>query len=122
MLLLKCGLSLKDGNAPLAVILFSIVALEKFSQTTENKITIQKRLKLSRDNQSVDDINAFHKGDQEDEEETEKSKINPLLDMENWLCSEGDHVSDEKSYMRRQVGFCSQWCLDNLCKFIFTEA
>ena len=27
------------------MILFSIIALEKFAQTTENKITIQKRLK-----------------------------------------------------------------------------
>ena len=54
-------MSLKDENTPLAVILFSIVALEKFSQTTENKITIQKRLKLSRDNQNVDDMNAFDK-------------------------------------------------------------
>ena len=27
------------------MILFSIIALEKFAQTTENKITVQKRLK-----------------------------------------------------------------------------
>ena len=36
--------NLQNKNAPPAVILFSIIALEKFAQTTENKITIQKRL------------------------------------------------------------------------------
>ena len=35
---------MQNRNAPPAVILFSIIALEKFAQTTENKITIQKRL------------------------------------------------------------------------------
>ena len=40
-----CLNCLQDENAPPAVILFSIIALEKFSQTTENKITVQKRLK-----------------------------------------------------------------------------
>ena len=35
---------MQNKNAPPAVILFSIIALEKFAQTTENKITIQKRL------------------------------------------------------------------------------
>ena len=104
------------------MILFSIVALEKFSQTTENKITIQKRLKLSRENQTVANINSFDKGTQEYADQSERSKVNPLLDMENWLCTKDDHISDEKSYMRRQVGFCSQWCLDNLCKYIITEA
>ena len=34
----------QNETAPPAVILFSIIALEKFAQTTENKITIQKRL------------------------------------------------------------------------------
>ena len=34
----------QNKTAPPAVILFSIIALEKFAQTTENKITIQKRL------------------------------------------------------------------------------
>ncbi|XP_006812624.1 RING finger and SPRY domain-containing protein 1-like [Saccoglossus kowalevskii] len=59
------------------VILFSIIALEKFSQTSENKITIK------------------HAG------------IAPLLMvLENWL--------SHHDYDMRQVGFCSQWCLDNL--------
>ena len=26
-------------------------------------------------------------------------------------------VGDEKDLAKRQVGFCAQWCLDNLCEF-----
>ena len=37
---------MQNDNTPPVVILFSIIALEKFAQTTENKITIQKRLQL----------------------------------------------------------------------------
>jgi hypothetical protein len=36
------------------------------------------------------------------------SAENPLLRLEPWA------VSDE--YSKRQVGFCSQWSLDNICK------
>ena len=36
---------------------------------------------------------------------------NPLCLLEDlW-------VGDEKDLAKRQVGFCAQWCLDNLCKF-----
>ncbi|XP_066996878.2 RING finger and SPRY domain-containing protein 1 [Anabrus simplex] len=68
----------EDINA--SVMLFSLIALEKFAQTSENKMTIKKRLEL-------------------------ESK-NPLLRLELWVDS--DH------YVERQVGFCAQWCLDNL--------
>lgn len=36
-------------------------------------------------------------------------KQNPLLRLEKW--------ATEEHYVRRQVGFCAQWCLDNLCKY-----
>jgi len=36
-------------------------------------------------------------------------KQNPLLELEKWVT--------ETHYVRRQVGFCAQWCLDNLCKY-----
>ena len=67
------------------VILFSLIALEKFAQTSENKATIKRRL---------------------DAEET-----SPLIQLEKWKNSE--------HYVRRQVGFCAQWALDNLCEYLF---
>ncbi|KAK6629470.1 hypothetical protein RUM43_003287 [Polyplax serrata] len=63
-----------------AVVLSSLIALEKFAQTTENKVTIKKRL--------------------------EAESKNPLLRLEKLVDS--DH------HLERQIGFCSQWCLDNL--------
>ncbi|XP_043248420.1 RING finger and SPRY domain-containing protein 1-like [Colletes gigas] len=62
------------------VALYSLIALEKFAQTSENKITIKKRLMAE--------------------------NPNPLLELEKW--------ATETHYVRRQVGFCAQWCLDNL--------
>ncbi|XP_076244487.1 RING finger and SPRY domain-containing protein 1 [Calliopsis andreniformis] len=62
------------------VVLYSLITLEKFAQTSENKITIKKRLMAE--------------------------KPNPLLELEKW--------ATETHYVRRQVGFCAQWCLDNL--------
>jgi len=32
----------------------------------------------------------------------------PLLQLEKWV--------DSPCYFKRQVGFCAQWCLDNICK------
>lgn len=71
--------NLNPDNNP-SVVLFSIITLEKFAQTSENKITIKKQLQA-------------------------QSK-NPLICLEKWINSE--------HYVRRQVGFCAQWCLDNL--------
>lgn len=34
---------------------------------------------------------------------------NPLLRLEKWVSSD--------NYLERQIGFCAQWCLDNLCKY-----
>lgn len=33
---------------------------------------------------------------------------NPLVKMEPWVTS--------SDFVERQVGFCAQWCLDNLCE------
>lgn len=63
-----------------AVALHSLVALEKFAQTGENKAAIRRALAAA---------------------------SWPLLDLERWR-------DDERDLMRRQVGFCAQWCLDNL--------
>ncbi|XP_065340282.1 RING finger and SPRY domain-containing protein 1-like isoform X2 [Cloeon dipterum] len=71
--------NLKEDMNP-SVILFSLVALEKFAQTTENKMTIQRYLK--------------------------EYETNPLLGLEQWI--------GNPDYVKRQVGFCAQWCLDNL--------
>lgn len=71
--------NLRDDINP-SVILFSLVALEKFAQTTENKVTIQKCLKAE--------------------------PLNPLIHLESWI--------NHPDYVKRQVGFCAQWCLDNL--------
>lgn len=71
--------NLDDKNDPV-VVLHSLIALEKFAQTSENKITIKKYF--------------------------ESENRNPLLALESMLSS-ADQV-------RAQVGFCAQWCLDNL--------
>ncbi|XP_046359890.1 RING finger and SPRY domain-containing protein 1-like [Haliotis cracherodii] len=65
---------------PPVVVLHSMVALEKFAQTSENKVTI---------NQSMKELSPH-----------------PLLVLEEWW-----HDSD---YVKREVGFCAAWCLDNL--------
>ncbi|KAL1131126.1 hypothetical protein AAG570_012363 [Ranatra chinensis] len=70
--------NLEDDIDPL-VTLFSLIALEKFAQTSENKMTIVNEL---------------------------ASAGNPLLKLETRLCS--------KDLVEAQVGFCAQWCLDNL--------
>ena len=66
--------------------MFSIIALEKFAQTSENKITIQKY------------FSAF--------------SSHPLVSLEPW-------AQEMQDFYKRQVGFCAQWCLDNLCKIFF---
>ena len=83
------------------MILFSIIALEKFAQTTENKITIQKKLQEIAGSKDNDEV------------------VNPMLKFETWEFLDKDkEETDGMFYMRRQVRFCSQWCLDNLCKLI----
>ena len=36
----------------------------------------------------------------------ENSENNPLLVLEKWF--------DDEDFLRHQIGFCAQWCLDNL--------
>ena len=36
------------------------------------------------------------------------SKGNPLEKLEA--------LKDDPDFVKREVGFCAQWCLDNLCK------
>ena len=80
----------QSPNACPAVILFSLVALEKFAQTRENKLTILKRLAAA--------------------------EPHPLLPLEAFL-EAWEHQEDQDEYwVKREVGFCAQWCLDNLCK------
>jgi len=72
--------NLESTTAP-PVTLFSLIAMEKFSQTQENKVTISKRL-----------ASLPH---------------NPLISLEK-------SEANSENFARRQVGFCAQWCLDNL--------
>lgn len=69
-------------DKPPPVTLFSLIAIEKFAQTSENKVTIQKWLGGL------------------------PSSQHPLLQLERCLTS--------PDFVSRQVGFCAQWCLDNL--------
>lgn len=71
--LLQC---LKLQSHP-TVMLFALIALEKFAQTSENKLTI-----------------------------SESSISDRLVTLEMW--------ADDPNYLKRQVGFCAQWSLDNL--------
>lgn len=71
--LLQC---LKLQSHP-TVMLFALIALEKFAQTSENKLTI-----------------------------SESSISDRPVTLELW--------ADDPDYLKRQVGFCAQWSLDNL--------
>lgn len=70
---------LNENNHP-CVILFALIALEKFAQTSENKTSIGKCLS--------------------------QGLNNPLRTLESWM--------NHTDFVHRQVGFCAQWCLDNL--------
>uniref|UniRef100_A0A4W4HFU2 Ring finger and SPRY domain containing 1 n=1 Tax=Electrophorus electricus TaxID=8005 RepID=A0A4W4HFU2_ELEEL len=72
---LSFGLSLSCAHP--TVMLFALIALEKFSQTSENKLTV-----------------------------SESCISNRLAVLESW--------TDHTDYLKRQVGFCAQWSLDNL--------
>ncbi|KAI4825711.1 hypothetical protein KUCAC02_021382 [Chaenocephalus aceratus] len=66
-----------SSEAHPTVMLFALIALEKFSQTSENKLTV-----------------------------SESCISNRLAVLESW--------AEHSDYLKRQVGFCSQWSLDNL--------
>jgi len=74
-----------DTSAPAVVTLFSLVALEKFAQTTENKVIIQRAFLAADANQLL--------------------RLETLLEVS---------ASDSEKHVQRQVGFCAQWCLDNV--------
>ncbi|XP_044289975.1 RING finger and SPRY domain-containing protein 1 isoform X2 [Varanus komodoensis] len=59
------------------VMLFALIALEKFAQTSENKMTV-----------------------------SDTCISDQLVLLEKW--------TDNPDYLKRQVGFCAQWSLDNL--------
>ncbi|KAF8786093.1 RING finger and SPRY domain-containing [Argiope bruennichi] len=69
-----------DPSMNTSVILFSLIALEKFAQTSVNKVTINQQL--------------------------QSKPENPLERLEAYVNS--------PNYAQKQVGFCAQWCLDNL--------
>ncbi|KAL6479049.1 hypothetical protein MHYP_G00124820 [Metynnis hypsauchen] len=66
-----------SSEAHPTVMLFALIALEKFSQTSENKLTVSESCISDR-----------------------------LAVLESW--------ADHTDYLKRQVGFCAQWSLDNL--------
>ncbi|KTF89891.1 hypothetical protein cypCar_00021128, partial [Cyprinus carpio] len=66
-----------SSEAHPTVMLFALIALEKFSQTSENKLTVSESCISKR-----------------------------LSVLECW--------ADHPDYLKRQVGFCAQWSLDNL--------
>ncbi|KAG7279772.1 hypothetical protein CRUP_008842 [Coryphaenoides rupestris] len=66
-----------SSEAHPTVMLFALIALEKFSQTSENKLTVSDSCISDR-----------------------------LSVLELW--------AEQLDYLKRQVGFCSQWSLDNL--------
>ncbi|EFO22162.2 hypothetical protein LOAG_06326 [Loa loa] len=73
-----------EPTGDLQVILFSLIALEKFAQTSENRLTICRRL--------------------------EQMEQNPLLVLESWLSD--SRIEDD--WLKQQVAFCAQWSLDNV--------
>nr|XP_013804105.1 PREDICTED: RING finger and SPRY domain-containing protein 1 isoform X3 [Apteryx mantelli mantelli] len=77
LLLDECPLPTKNFQSHPTVMLFALIALEKFAQTSENKMTV-----------------------------SESCISDQLILLEKW--------TDNPDYLKRQVGFCAQWSLDNL--------
>ena len=74
-----------------SVVLFSLIALEKFAQTSENKLTINSKFRTYSDH--------------------------PLVKLENWHLE--NTSSANADHVKKQVAFCAQWSLDNFCEFLF---
>ena len=72
-----------------SVVLFSLIALEKFAQTAENKLIINSKFLTYTDH--------------------------PLVKLENWHLE--NTSSDDADSVKKEVAFCAQWSLDNLCEF-----
>lgn len=75
--------NLKPSNDT-QVIMYAMIALEKFAQTSENRLTICRRL--------------------------EQCPKHPLMILESWL----NDQSIERDWLKQQVAFCAQWSLDNI--------
>lgn len=75
-----------DKNEPI-VILYSLIALEKFSQTTDNKLAIMKRLEAL-------------------------GGRNPLLRLEK-MVRQRHQLTGGADFVKQQVAFCATWDLDN---------
>ena len=39
-----------------------------------------------------------------------------MLEKNNVLESLEKFCNDNEDFVKREVGFCAQWCLDNICK------
>ncbi len=84
--------SLQDRKRDNQVILFAIIALEKYAQTSENRAAICK---------SFDGM-----------------KEHPLVVLEKMI-KPGDGLQyggGASAGLRQQVAFCAQWSLDNICE------
>ena len=97
--------SFQTLDNPTSVILYSIIALEKFAQTSENKFTIQNRLNQEQEEQEEGKDSSDPTIEQSQENGGGKNR---LMELESLI--------DDEDYVKRQVGFCAQWCLDNVCK------
>eukprot|EP00095_Tigriopus_kingsejongensis_P006267 maker-scaffold990_size72856-snap-gene-0.13 protein:Tk06267 transcript:maker-scaffold990_size72856-snap-gene-0.13-mRNA-1 annotation:"ring finger and spry domain-containing protein 1-like" len=70
-----------------SVVLYSLLALEKFAQTSENKLLITRYFEREFTSQGLD---------------------TPLIKLES------SHRASPQDLTERQVAFCVQWCLDNI--------
>ena len=86
-----------------SVVLFSIIALEKFAQTSKFPLFDIKLLNmiLIRLNPTGENKMTLNK-------RLNQEAHNPMLALEKWSSSSEDPI-------RKQIGFCTEWCLDNLC-------
>lgn len=92
---------LQDEGIYPDVMLFSLIALEKFAQKSENRATIKVSVHF------IDLINTF-KNSISFQRKLAMLPENPLVRLER-------HAKSE-DYVLRQVGYCAKWCLDNYCK------
>lgn len=94
------------------VVLYSLIALEKFAQTSEQNVNLIMNICIFCFNKrSICNTICMSTGENKVtiKKRLMVEKQHPLLELENW--------ATETHYVRRQVGFCAQWCLDNLCKY-----
>lgn len=98
--------NLDEGIYP-EVMLFSIIALEKFAQKSENKATI-KVSPLPFCFQHVHISMVWIPFRFDSQRKLAMFPENPLIRLERH--------ANSTDYVLRQVGYCARWCLDNYCK------